>query len=199
MKGEPVLGYATPPQAEDLRIWGPLSATFFASSSQKDTAWHVKLTDLSPDGTAKPLTRGILKASFRKTDPELSVPGQPFHPFEGQELLEPGKIYEFQIEIRPLFHTIQAGHQLRLEIVSEDLHYNNPQRQIDVQLLPWPVENTVYHDADHPSHLLLPVIPDAPEIKPVEAPVADIEWPLSPGNWMPDTDGWPLTDEESRS
>ena len=62
-------------------------------------------------------------------------------------------------------------------------------------LLPWPVENTVYHDAAHPSHLLLPVIPDAPEIKPVAPPLADINWPLAPGAWMPNTEGWPLTGE----
>ena len=68
-------------------------------------------------------------------------------------------------------------------------------QQLDVLLLPWPVENTVYHDTAHPSHLLLPVIPDAPETAPVEPPLADINWPLAPGAWMPNTEGWPLTGE----
>ena len=110
-----------------------------------------------------------------------------------QQLLEPGKIYEFQIELRPLFHTIKPGHRLQLQISSEDIQYSNPLRQIDVLLLPWPVENAIHADAAHQSHLLLPVIPDAPEIAPVQSPVADIDWPLAPGSWSPNTDGWPLT------
>ena len=136
-----------------------------------------------------------MKASFREVDPARSNPGRPFHPFLRQELLEPGRIYEFQIELRPIFHTFKPGHRLQLQIASEDIGYSNPLRQIDVLLLPWPVENTIHHDAAHPSHLLLPVIPEIPESKPVTPPVADIDWPLMPGSWSPNTDGWPLTGE----
>jgi len=193
--GKPALAYATAPLDKELRAWGPVSLTLYASSSQIDTAWYAKIADVAPDGTVRRLNRGILKASFRALDPALSAPGQPFHPFDKQELLEPGKVYEFQIELAPIFHTFRKGHRLQLQIASEDLEYNNPLRQIDLQLLPWPVENTVHHDAQHPSHLLLPVVPDAPEIKPVTAPVADINWPLVPGSWAPNTDGWPLTGE----
>jgi len=57
---------------------------------------------------------------------------------------------------------------------------------------PWPVTNTVYHDARHASHLLLPVVPDAPEIQPVKPPLSEIDWPPTPGFWLADTDGWPL-------
>jgi hypothetical protein len=64
-----------------------------------------------------------------------------------------------------------------------------------VHLLPWPVANTLHHDAEHASHLVLPVVPDAPEIRPVAAPVSEIDWPLVPGSWMPNTDGWPLVDD----
>jgi putative CocE/NonD family hydrolase len=193
--GRPVLGYSTPPLEKDLRVWGPLSLTLYASSSQIDTAWFAKIADVAPDGSARRLNRGVLKASFRALDPSLSAPGQPFHPFDRQELLEPGKVYEFQIELTPIFHTFRAGHRLRVEIASEDLEYNNTLRQIDVQLLPWPVENTVHHDRGHASHLTLPVVPDAPEIAPVKPPVADIQWPLVPGAWSPHTNGWPLEDD----
>ena len=137
--------------------------------------------------------RGILKASFREVDESKSGPGQPFHPFERQDLLEAGKVYEFQIELTPICYTFKTGHRLQVQIASEDIEYNSIHRQVDVMILPWPVENTVHHDAAHPSHLLLPVIPDAPEIKPVSAPVADINWPMPPGSWLPNTDGWPLT------
>lgn len=193
--GKPVLAYATPPLEAPLTLWGPVSFTLYASSTAIDTAWFVKLAELRPDGTAWPLSRGILKASFREVDPARSKPGRPFHPFLKQDLLEPDRIYEFQIELRPVFHTLKPGHRLQLQIASEDIHYNNPLRQLDVLLLPWPVENAIYHDAAHPSHLVLPVIPDAPEIRPVEPPLADIAWPLVPGSWMADTQGWPLTGE----
>lgn len=193
--GKAPLAYSTPPLEAPLTLQGPLSLTLYASSTAIDTAWFIKLADIQPDGTARPLSRGMLKASFREVDPARSKPGQPFHPFLRQELLEPGKIYEFQIELRPIFHTFKAGNRLQLQIASEDIQYNNPLRQIDVLLLPWPVENTIHHDTAHPSHLLLPVIPDAPEIRPVAAPVADINWPLVPGSWMPDTKGWPLLDD----
>jgi hypothetical protein len=59
--------------------------------------------------------------------------------------------------------------------------------------LPVPSENSVYHNSDHPSHLLLPVIPDAPIIKPVGSPVCNIKWDLRPVNkWTRLPDNWRL-------
>jgi hypothetical protein len=43
--------------------------------------------------------------------------------------------------------------------------------------------------------VILPVIPDAPEIAPVKSPVADIDWTVPPGSWSPNTEGWPLEGE----
>jgi predicted acyl esterase len=191
--GKAALAYTTAPAENPFVLWGPASVTFYASSSQIDTAWFVKLADIPPEGAPRNLSRGILKASFRAVDPGRSFQGRPFHPFLRQELLEPGMIYEFQIELRPLFHTVKVGHRLQLQISSDDIQYTNPRLPMDLLLLPWPVENAIYSDATHPSHLLLPAIPDAPEIAPVDSPVADIDWPLMPGAWSPNTDGWPLT------
>jgi len=103
-------------------------------------------------------------------------------------------VYEFQIELRPIFHTFKSGHRVQLTIASEDIQFNNPLRQIDMQLLPWPVENAVHHSAQYPSHLVLPVIPDAQEDRLVVAPVSEIDWPMVPGQWMPNTDEYPLRD-----
>jgi uncharacterized protein len=189
---KPVVAYATPVLERDLRVWGPLSLTLYGSSTSIDAAWFAYIVDVAPNGATVQLSRGILRASYRAVDAAKSQPGRPYHPFERQELLEPGKVYQFQIEMRPMFYTFKAGHRLQLQIASEDIQYNNPLRQIDVQLLPWPVENAVHHDGAHPSHLLLPVIPDAEEIRPVPQTLADIDWPLAPGSWMPNTDGHPL-------
>jgi len=192
--GKPVLSYQTQPLDKPLRLGGPASFTLFASSSQIDTLWFVNLLDVNPEGRALPLSRGMLRASFRALDEARSKPAQPWHPFTRMEPLEPGRVYEFQIELRPVFHTLKPGHRLQLTIASEDIQFNNPLRQTDVQLLPWPVENAVQHSAPYPSHLLLPVVPDAPAARPVAAPVAEIDWPMVPGHWMPNTDGYPLRD-----
>ena len=192
--GKPVLAYQTPPFEKPLCLGGPLSFTLFASSSQIDTLWFVNLLDVPPEGRAVPLSRGMLRASFREIDETRSKPGQPWHPFTRMQPLEPNRVYEFQIELRPVFHTFKAGHRLQLTIASEDIQFNNPLRQIDVQLLPWPVENTVHHNARHPSHLVLPVLDERPEQQPVAAPVAEIDWPMVPGQWMANTDGHPLRD-----
>ena len=192
VSGKPVLAYVTPPLDHAVRIAGPISFTLHAASSQPDTVWYAYLVDVAPDGKAAPVSSGKLKASFRALDSARSRPGQPYHLFEAQELLEPGRIYDYEIEMMPAFRTIAEGHRLELRIASEDIAYNNPLRQIDLHLLPWPVENTVHHSMAHPSNLLLPVIPDAPEIEPVQPPVSEIDWPLLPGSWSPNTDGWPL-------
>jgi predicted acyl esterase len=190
--GKPVLSYQTQPLDTPLKLGGPISFTLYASSSQIDTLWFVNVLDVAPDGNAVPLSRGMLRASFREVDEDKSKPGQPWHPFTRMQPLEPGEVYEFQIELRPLFHTFKAGHCLRLTLASEDIQFNNPLRQIDVQLLPWPVENAVHRSARYPSHLVLPVIPEAAETHPVGAPIREIDWPAVPGQWMPDTDGYPL-------
>jgi predicted acyl esterase len=190
--GKPVLSYRTPPLDKPLQLAGPMSLALYASSSQIDTLWFVNILDVAPDGRATPISRGMLRASFRAVDDGRSKPGQPWHPFTDMEPLEPGKVTEFQIELRPVFHTFKKGHRLQLTIASEDINFTNPLRNIDVQLLPWPVENAVHHSIVYPSHLFLPVIPAASEIEPVKAPISEIDWPMVPGQWMPDTEGYPL-------
>jgi putative CocE/NonD family hydrolase len=190
--GKPVLSYQTAALDEPLLLGGPMSFTLFGSSSQIDTLWFINVLDLTPDNRAIPLSRGMLRGSFRAIDEKRCKPGQPWHPFTHMEPLEQGRVYEFQIELRPVFHTLKVGHRLQITIASEDIQLNNPLRQIDVQLLPWPVENSVHHSARYPSHLVLPVISDAPDERPVVAPVSEIDWPIVPGQWMPNTDGHPL-------
>jgi predicted acyl esterase len=193
LAGKPVLGYSTPPLREDLRVWGPLSANLYGSSTSPDTAWFIKLMDIGPNNKISLVSTGILRASAREVDEAKSKPGQPFHPFGKRVPLKPNTVYEFQVEMLPAFHTFKAGHKIWLQIASDDLTYFGRLHTLDVLELPVPAENSLYHDSEHPSHLLLPVIPDAPIIKPVEPPLSQVEWPLTPGIWWPDLSGWPLT------
>ena len=191
VRGKPSLEFLGAPLAAPMRIAGPIGLNLYASSSQIDTLWFVALFDVDPSGKETQLSRGMLRASFRAVDCSKSEMGRPWHPFDRMEPLVPGEVHEFEIEMRPVFHTFRQGHRLKLTISSEDIAFNNPLRNIDVQLLPWPVENTVFHDVRYPSHL---VVASCPEGEPVPAgsPVATIDWPMVPGQWMADTAGHPL-------
>jgi uncharacterized protein len=179
--GKPVLAYATAQLKEDLRVWGPLSFVLYGSSTTQDTAWFIKLGDVGTDGQVTLLTQGLLKASYRKVDEAKSGPGQPFHSFQNPVRPEPNTIYEYQIEMMPIFHTFRAGHKIWVHIASNDFEYHTRQHALyTYEMLPLPAKNTVYHDLAYPSHLFLPVIPDAPIIKPVEVPISQMRWPLNP-------------------
>ncbi|MFZ0451134.1 MAG: CocE/NonD family hydrolase [Desulfatiglandaceae bacterium] len=174
-----MIAYATLPLDRDLRVWGPLSTVLHAASSGQDTVWFIKLGDMDPDDRLTILTEGHLKASHRAVDESRSRPGQPFHTFQNPVLLEPDKIYEFQIELIPLFHTFKKGHRVWLKITSENPDYQGMLRSIYIYGgQPIPGENTVFHDPAHPSHLVLPVILDVPTKKSVGPPVSNIKWPL---------------------
>lgn len=179
--GKPVLAYATAPLKEDLRVWGPLSVVLYGSSTTQDTAWFVKVGDVGPDGRVTLITQGLLKASYREVDETQSAPGQPFHPFQNPVRPEPGTVYECQIELIPIFYTFREGHKIWVQIASDDFEFHGRHHTVYTsEMLPVPARNTVFHDSAHPSHLLLPIIPDAPVIKPVEPPVLNVKWPLTP-------------------
>jgi len=166
----PVLAYVTSPLDKDLKLHGPLSVTLYGSTATENTAplaWFVKVGDVAPDGTVTLITKGNIKASYREIDESKSKPGKPWHPFRKQVYVEPNKIYDYQMEIQPIFHTFKAGHKIWLQIASDDPQFrlNNIH---DSVMGPVPAENTIHHDKAHPSHLLLPVIPDAPTIAPVK-------------------------------
>jgi len=179
-EGKPVLTYATPPLDADITVWGPLGTVIYGSSTGLDTTWFVKLRDVGPDGKVTLLSQGNLKASYREVDKGKSKPGQPFHQFQNPVLLEPDTVYEFQIEMVPIFYTFKKGHRIWVHIASDD-----PSFYAQFHLLPIHAENTIYHDKTYPSHLVLPVIPDAPVVKSVGPPLSEINWTVIPGTGTP--------------
>ena len=182
--GKPVLCYDTEPSDTPLRIWGPISATLYAATTATDTAFFVLLDDVAPNGKITRLTDGVLKASFREIDEGMSRPGLPFHPFTQRELPVSGQVYEYQIELRPIFHTIKAGHRLRCRVQSNDPMFMNFLHTVyNTEMMPWPSHNSLYHDSEYPSHLLLPIIPSDSADRPVSAPLADVAWPIVDLDW----------------
>jgi putative CocE/NonD family hydrolase len=147
---EDVLVYSTPALQEDMEVTGPIVVELYASSTAIDTDFTIKLVDVHPDGYAQNLTDGILRARYRNTQ-------------EIPQFMEPGLIYKFGIDALATSNVFLAGHRIRLEISSSN--FPRFDRNLNTGEDPgrgsrWAhASNTVHHDPDHPSALILPVVP----------------------------------------
>ena len=147
-----VLLYSTPPLPEPVEVTGPVTVILYASSTALDTDFTAKLVEVAPNGYARNLCEGIIRARYRNS------PARP-------ELLEPGQPYKFTIDLLVTSNLFRAGHQIRLEISSSNFprfdRNPNTGESAGTARSTQPAMQTVYHDTQHPSHILLPVIPHA--------------------------------------
>jgi len=145
-----VLVYSTPVLTSDVEVTGPVTLDLFASSSAVDTDFTAKLVDVYPDGRAINLTEGILRARFRDSR-------------ETAKALVPGKIYELKVDLWSTSNVFLKGHQIRLEVSSSNFprfdRNLNTGKSTATEASFVKATNTVYHDAAHPSALLLPIVP----------------------------------------
>ena len=119
---------------------------------------------------------GSLKAKFRELDETKSRPGLPWHPFQKPQEPKPGTVYEFQIELQPVFKTFKKGCRIWLKIACDDVLFStldSSSRYVETPSAPENNKVTIYHDATYPSHLSLPVIPDGPDRQRVAQPLCD--------------------------
>ena len=162
-----VLTFTSAPLPKDLAIAGPIRLTLYAASTGTDTDFHIKLSDQrpqSPEDRSKGLnpsyeivSRGWLRASHRTLDEAQSTREVPVHLHDREVPLVPNDIARFEIAIEPQAYFFKAGHRIRLEIccgdspVTEALwpHYYRPDKM---------GTDTIYHSAEHPSALVLPMI-----------------------------------------
>ena len=146
-----VLVYTTEPLAEDLEVTGQVRMRLHAASSAPDTDFTVKLVDIHPDGRPMNVCDGILRARFRGG---LDQPGRP---------LVPGETVALDIDVDVTSYCFLKGHAIRAEISSSNFpHYaRNPNTgtAVDTETRLERAEQTIFHSALCPSHLLLPVIP----------------------------------------
>jgi len=148
-----VLVYTGEVLTQDLEVTGPLEVMLYASSSALDTDFTAKLVDVHPGGQAIHLAEGILRARYRKG-------------YQNQQLLAPGEVAVFRIELAPTSNVFLAGHRLRVEISSSNFPRFNRNLNTGEDVATgtrWQVaQQTVFHDRVRASHILLPVIPSAP-------------------------------------
>src|SRR5579875_455258 len=161
-----VLTFTSAPLTNDTEIAGPGKVVLYASSTERDTDFFIKLSDQFPQSVedrakginpfAEVITRGWLRASHRALDPERATDAVPYHTHADPQPLAPGEIYKFEISLEPMAYLVRAGHRLRLEIVNGDspvseqlwVHYYRPDKI---------GADTIHHDPAHPSALILPV------------------------------------------
>jgi hypothetical protein len=185
------LTFTTEPFATETEITGPAAARLFVASSTADADLFLTLRVLAPDGAdvdfvaaldpAGVIGSGWLRASHRALDPERSLPYRPYHPHESAQPLTPGEVVALDVEIWPTSVVVPAGYRLALTVQGRDFEFPGEG--------PWPATygvemkghaiflhgdpedrpvsvfggtTTLLSGPEHPSHLLLPVIPPAP-------------------------------------
>ncbi|MBI3329553.1 MAG: CocE/NonD family hydrolase, partial [Nitrospinae bacterium] len=151
-----VVVFQSEPLREDTEVTGPITVELWVSSSAVDTDFTAKLIDVYPpnpdypEGYAMNLSDTIVRARYRNGD------GTP-------DFLKPGEIYTISMPLYPTSNLFQKGHRIRLDISSSnfprfDVNPNTGEPLGKNRL--WQVaRNTIYHDAAHPSRVVLPIIP----------------------------------------
>ena len=149
---EDVLVYTTGELKEDLEVTGPIKVHLWAISSATDTDFVARLVDVHPDGYAQNLTDGIIRARYRR-----------FAHREAASLIEPGRAYEYEIDLWATSNIFRAGHRIRLDVTSSNFprwdrnpntgHEFGADTELEI------AHQTIFHDSEHPSYLVLPIVP----------------------------------------
>ncbi len=145
-----VLVFSTPPLTRDVEATGYITVELFAASSATDTDFTAMIVDVDPNGYARFLTDGIVRARYRNST-------------ERAEPIEPGKIYKYTIDLWATSNVFKAGHRIRVYISSSNFPRFNRNLNSGESTLGGTrivkARQTIYHDAEHPSAIILPIIP----------------------------------------
>jgi uncharacterized protein len=152
-----VLCYTSDALGSDYTALGPAHLTLYAASSAPDTDFVARLVDVHPDGRAIGVADGVVRASARESYP---APGEitPTKPSD----IEPGRPYEYCVDLWATGITFRAGHRLRVEVTSSSFPRweRNPNTGVYAA---WGTRTEVahqrvYHDPERPSHLTLTIV-----------------------------------------
>jgi len=146
-KRRDVLVYTSEPFKDGIEITGPVKMILYASTSAKDTDFHVKLCEVDEKGRSWNLLDAGVRARFRKGE-------------DTQELIEPEKIIKYEIHVGNISNFFLPGYRMRLDVTSS----NFPRYDINSNLAGEGEEGEyviadqkIFHNRDHPSHLIIPI------------------------------------------
>ena len=144
-----VLHYTSEPLPKDLEITGPIRLDLYATTDAVDTDFVAVLCDVHPDGFVQNLAEGLVRGRFRDS-------------YDEPTLLTPGEATLFRIDLGNLSHVVATGHALRLLVTSSDFprwdRNTNTGERPATATSTTRAQQTVLHDRDRPSHLVLPVV-----------------------------------------
>lgn len=143
-----VLVYTSEPLPNDLEVIGPVTVTLYAASSALDTDFTARLSDVHSNGRAYNLADGIVRARYRNS-------------YSNPEMLEPGRVYEYSIDLVATSHLFLRGHRVRVDVSSSNFprfdRNLNTGGPLGSEIKMHTAEQSVYHDSRHRSHITLPV------------------------------------------
>ncbi len=148
-----VLVFTSEPFDKSTTICGPLRLKLSASSSATDTDFMGKVLDVWPEGFAQRLYDGMVRARYREGGDRPS-------------LITPGQVYTYDIDLWNTCQQLGKGHRVRLEVSSSafpkyDRNQNTGEPLGKTTNLKT-AEQTIYHDAKHPSCVRIPIVPPEP-------------------------------------
>ncbi|HVH43126.1 MAG TPA: CocE/NonD family hydrolase C-terminal non-catalytic domain-containing protein, partial [Labilithrix sp.] len=128
------IAYTSEPLTAPMTLAGPIGVTIHATSNRPETIWAVTIDDIAPNGKAVELSGGALLGSLREVDTARSWPAPnggwllPRHPLTAasQKQVPTDAVTRYDIEVRPVFGTIAAGHRIRVRIGTGDLPHLIP-------------------------------------------------------------------------
>jgi len=144
-----ILVYQSEPMKDRLEVTGNPTVELFAATSAPDTDWFVRLIAVEPDGLARDLCMGVVRARYREG---LDKP----------KLLTPNEVVKYTIRLGPTSNAFLPGHRIRLDVTSSDFpnydrnHNTAADQNADAELVP--ATQTVHHGGIRASCVLLPVI-----------------------------------------
>jgi hypothetical protein len=141
-----VLTYTTPVLEKDLEVIGVVRAILYVRSSNEYTDFLARLCEVLPDGRSLNVTEGILRLA----------------PGSGER--QPDGSLRICIELWPTATCFLKGSALRLQVASAahprwNRNLGTGESTVSATQMR-PADQSLYHDCDHPSHLILPVSPD---------------------------------------
>ncbi len=145
-----VLRFTSGAFSEETEITGPIRAVIYAASSAKDTDFMAKLVVVKPDGMAFNLVDGVIRARYRDG-------------FEKPQLIAPGEVYKFDIDLWATSYVLSPGDRLRIDITSSNfprLARNLNTGAAFAQTSEFEVaRQSIYLNAANPTRVILPIIP----------------------------------------
>ena len=81
---------------------------------------------------------------------------------ERPSLIEPGRVYEYDIDVYATSYLVRVGHRLRVDVSSSNFdrydRNTNTGHPLGMSAETVVAEQAIYHSPGHPSHVVLPVV-----------------------------------------